>query len=121
MHPEHRSIGELAYRLWQARGCPDGTAEKDWLEAEKQLRLDAEQRREAQSGRKSDVGDRPSDVGEASRGAARGAADETILAPEQPAARSPGKRPSRARTLKSKSASSKPVSPESSTPGDAAG
>jgi LmbE family N-acetylglucosaminyl deacetylase len=38
MHPEHRTIGELAYRLWQARGCPDGTAEKDWLDAEKQLR-----------------------------------------------------------------------------------
>jgi len=38
MHPEHRSIGELAYRLWQARGCPDGTAEQDWFEAEKQLR-----------------------------------------------------------------------------------
>jgi hypothetical protein len=37
MHPEHRSIGELAYRLWQARGCPDGTAEQDWLEAEKQI------------------------------------------------------------------------------------
>ncbi len=38
MHPEHRSIGELAYRLWQARGCPEGTAEQDWLDAEKQLR-----------------------------------------------------------------------------------
>ena len=37
MHPEDRSIGELAFRLWQARGCPDGTAEQDWLEAEKQL------------------------------------------------------------------------------------
>jgi len=37
MHPENRSIGELAYRLWQARGCPDGTSEQDWLEAEKQL------------------------------------------------------------------------------------
>ena len=37
MHPEHRSVGELAYRLWQARGCPEGTAEQDWLEAEKQL------------------------------------------------------------------------------------
>jgi hypothetical protein len=37
MHPDHRSIGELAYRLWQSRGCPDGTAEQDWLEAEKQL------------------------------------------------------------------------------------
>jgi hypothetical protein len=39
MHPEHRSIGELAYRLWQARGCPEGSAEQDWLDAEKQLRL----------------------------------------------------------------------------------
>ena len=38
MHPEHRSIDELAYRLWQARGCPEGSAERDWLDAEKQLR-----------------------------------------------------------------------------------
>lgn len=38
MHPEHRSIGELAYLLWQARGCPQGTAHEDWLEAERQLR-----------------------------------------------------------------------------------
>jgi hypothetical protein len=37
MHPEHRSIGELAYHLWQARGCPAGSAEQDWLEAERQL------------------------------------------------------------------------------------
>jgi hypothetical protein len=37
MHPEHRSIGELAYHLWQARGCPQGSAEQDWLDAEKQL------------------------------------------------------------------------------------
>lgn len=38
MHPENRSVGELAYQLWQARGCPDGTAEQDWLDAERQLR-----------------------------------------------------------------------------------
>jgi hypothetical protein len=38
MHPEHTSIGELAYLLWQARGCPQGTAHEDWLEAERQLR-----------------------------------------------------------------------------------
>jgi hypothetical protein len=37
MHSDPRSIGELAYRLWQGRGCPDGTAEQDWLEAERQL------------------------------------------------------------------------------------
>jgi hypothetical protein len=35
--PEHRSIGELAYRLWQSRGCPEGTADQDWLDAERQL------------------------------------------------------------------------------------
>jgi hypothetical protein len=35
--PEHRSIGELAYRLWQSRGCPEGSAEQDWLDAERQL------------------------------------------------------------------------------------
>ena len=38
MHRENRSVGELAYQLWQAHGCPDGTAEQDWLDAERQLR-----------------------------------------------------------------------------------
>jgi hypothetical protein len=38
MHPEHRTIGELAYQLWLARGCPEGTAERDWIDAERQLR-----------------------------------------------------------------------------------
>jgi hypothetical protein len=37
MPTDHRSIGELAYQLWQARGCPQGSAEQDWLEAERQL------------------------------------------------------------------------------------
>jgi len=30
-------IANLAYALWQRRGCPEGTAEVDWLEAEAQL------------------------------------------------------------------------------------
>jgi hypothetical protein len=38
MHPENRTVDELAYQLWQARGCPVGTAEQDWLDAERQLR-----------------------------------------------------------------------------------
>jgi hypothetical protein len=38
MHPERTSIGELAYQIWQARGCPEGTAEQDWLDAERQLK-----------------------------------------------------------------------------------
>jgi hypothetical protein len=37
MPKDLRSIGELAYQLWQARGCPQGSAEQDWLEAEMQL------------------------------------------------------------------------------------
>jgi Protein of unknown function (DUF2934) len=32
------SIAQLAYALWQQEGCPDGSAEKDWLEAEQKLR-----------------------------------------------------------------------------------
>jgi Protein of unknown function (DUF2934) len=30
-------IARLAYALWQQRGCPAGSAETDWLEAEQQL------------------------------------------------------------------------------------
>ncbi len=37
MQPEHRSIRELAYQLWVARGRTSGSAERDWLEAERQL------------------------------------------------------------------------------------
>jgi hypothetical protein len=40
MHSEHRSIGELAYRLWQARGCPEGSPEQDWLDAERQIKAE---------------------------------------------------------------------------------
>ena len=32
-----RSVAELAYELWQSRGCPDGSAEDDWYKAEKEL------------------------------------------------------------------------------------
>jgi hypothetical protein len=31
-------IAALAYELWQARGCPHGSPEADWLQAEDQLR-----------------------------------------------------------------------------------
>jgi hypothetical protein len=31
------SIAELAYQLWVRRGCPEGSEELDWLEAEQQL------------------------------------------------------------------------------------
>jgi hypothetical protein len=32
-----RIIRELAHRLWEERGRPDGSAEDDWLEAERRL------------------------------------------------------------------------------------
>jgi hypothetical protein len=31
-------IAQLAYALWQQRGCPEGSAESDWLEAEQKVR-----------------------------------------------------------------------------------
>ena len=34
---QSEDIARLAYALWQQRGCPIGSAETDWLEAEQQL------------------------------------------------------------------------------------
>jgi len=34
----HSDIATLAYELWQARGCPDGSPEEDWFRAAEQLR-----------------------------------------------------------------------------------
>jgi Protein of unknown function (DUF2934) len=36
-HPTHQEIESLAYQLWQQRGCPWGTPEVDWFEAEQKL------------------------------------------------------------------------------------
>jgi hypothetical protein len=33
-----QNIAKLAYALWQQRGCPQGSPEFDWLEAERTLR-----------------------------------------------------------------------------------
>ena len=35
--PTHDQIAQLAYQLWEERGRPEGSAEEDWLRAEKQL------------------------------------------------------------------------------------
>ena len=32
------TIAARAYELWQARGCPVGSPETDWLQAEEELR-----------------------------------------------------------------------------------
>jgi Protein of unknown function (DUF2934) len=35
--PNHDRIAVRAFELWQARGCPEGSAERDWLDAEAEL------------------------------------------------------------------------------------
>lgn len=37
--PTHDEIAIRAFELWLANGCPDGTAEQDWFEAEAELSL----------------------------------------------------------------------------------
>jgi hypothetical protein len=37
MSAEDPSIAELAYRLWESRGRPADSADRDWLEAEARL------------------------------------------------------------------------------------
>jgi hypothetical protein len=32
------AIEKLAYELWINRGCPEGSAEEDWMQAERSLR-----------------------------------------------------------------------------------
>jgi hypothetical protein len=34
----HEDIAALAHELWRARGCPEGSPEKDWFHAAEQLR-----------------------------------------------------------------------------------
>ena len=35
--PSREDIEALAYALWEARGCPEGSAEEDWFRAEQEL------------------------------------------------------------------------------------
>ena len=35
--PEPDHVAELAYTLWESRGCPIGSAEDDWFKAEHEL------------------------------------------------------------------------------------
>lgn len=35
--PEPDHIAELAYTLWESRGCPIGSPEDDWFKAEQEL------------------------------------------------------------------------------------
>jgi hypothetical protein len=35
--PTHEEIAELAYQYWEERGEDEGSAEEDWLKAERDL------------------------------------------------------------------------------------
>ena len=39
--PEHQRIAQLAYDLWQKRGCPIGSPDEDWFRAENELRRES--------------------------------------------------------------------------------
>jgi hypothetical protein len=36
--PSPDQIAQRAFELWHAKGCPQGSAEEDWLDAEAELR-----------------------------------------------------------------------------------
>jgi len=38
----HEDIAALAYALWHARGCPEGSPEEDWFQAAHELRARGE-------------------------------------------------------------------------------
>ncbi|HEY1341610.1 MAG TPA: DUF2934 domain-containing protein [Bryobacteraceae bacterium] len=35
---QHERIATVAYELWQARGCPEGSPEQDWFRAQEKLK-----------------------------------------------------------------------------------
>ena len=35
----NRDLAARAYELWKKRGCPEGSAEEDWREAEREIEL----------------------------------------------------------------------------------
>lgn len=41
--PSHEDIAVLAYSFWLERGQPDGSAEEDWLRAERELAAQRQQ------------------------------------------------------------------------------
>jgi len=41
-NPAHEQIAVLAYLLWEARGCPEGTPAEDWFNAERTLKAKTE-------------------------------------------------------------------------------
>ena len=42
--PTSEAIAALAFELWQARGCPEGSPETDWFQAERDLKVETKAR-----------------------------------------------------------------------------
>ena len=36
--PDENDVADRAYQRWVERGCPQGSADEDWFEAERELR-----------------------------------------------------------------------------------
>lgn len=71
MDPKQKSVAELAYKLWHARGCPIGSPEADWHEAERQLSVRVPEKPAAIDARidESEIGSFPASDPPASHGA----------------------------------------------------
>jgi hypothetical protein len=37
LQSKYNDVCQLAYSLWLEQGCPEGTAERDWFEAEQRI------------------------------------------------------------------------------------
>jgi hypothetical protein len=37
LNPDHDTVGKLAHELWLKRGCPVGSPQEDWFQAERAL------------------------------------------------------------------------------------
>jgi hypothetical protein len=37
LNPDYDAVGKLAHELWRKRGCPVGSPQEDWFQAERAL------------------------------------------------------------------------------------
>ena len=95
----YEQIAVLAYRLWEERGCPDGSAEADWERAEATLRESGEPQIEIESLQLSESpsvesGEQDDSLGEAwsSEGRAVTSSDDPAERPSFGASRSRSRR-----------------------------
>jgi hypothetical protein len=54
LSPTFGDVDALAYRLWQKRGCPEGSPEDDWFAAEQMLKSETTVPRRMAAGKSED-------------------------------------------------------------------